>query len=345
MRTELESHAPASQTASETQRLSSLPILLLNVHEHCNCRCVMCDIWQRKEGKELDLDELARHRESILRLGVRQVVLTGGEPLLHRNFERLCRILKGCGVRITLLTTGLLLAQRAEQIAKGTDEIIVSIDGPEEVHDRIRRVKGAFRLVREGVRRVREFRPEMFIHGRSTVQKTNHALLRKTVADAKTLRLDSVSFLATDLSSSAFNRELVWPDERQAQIALTTFEVDRLEEEIDKLTEENAEDFRTHFIVESPEKLRRIARRFREQLGELAPVAPVCNAPWVSAVMEVDGRVRPCFFHRTVGNARLATLEQVVNGEEARSFRASLDVDANPICRRCVCSLNFHNEK
>src|ERR1700678_1652949 len=82
------------------ERIVSMPILLLNVHVHCNCRCMMCDIWQRTDGKELDLLDFARHRDSIVRLGVRQVVLTGGEPLLHRNLEVLLRFLRECNVRI-----------------------------------------------------------------------------------------------------------------------------------------------------------------------------------------------------------------------------------------------------
>ncbi len=111
----------------------------------------MCDIWQRKDGKELDLADFARHRESILQLGVQQVVLTGGEPLLHRDLGTLCRFLHDCGVRVTLLSTGLLLAKRADLVAENIDEIIVSIDGPEEVHDQVRRVKQAYRLIGEGI--------------------------------------------------------------------------------------------------------------------------------------------------------------------------------------------------
>ncbi len=71
------SHGSASAVDQESNgssegTLTSIPILLLNVHEHCNCRCVMCDIWQRKDGRELDLADFARHRESLLQLGVRQ---------------------------------------------------------------------------------------------------------------------------------------------------------------------------------------------------------------------------------------------------------------------------------
>jgi Fe-coproporphyrin III synthase len=323
------------------RRLSSLPILLLNVHESCNCRCLMCDIWQRKDTKELNLADFTRHRESLLRFGVRQVVLTGGEPLLHRNFEELCAFLAECGVHVTLLTTGLLLSKRADVVAEGVDEIIVSLDGPEEIHDRVRRVKGAYHLILEGIQAVREKKAEMPVHGRSTVQKANHSLLRQTVAAAKTLSLDSISFLAADVTSQAFNRELVWPGERQNQIVLTGHEVEALENEIASLIRENAGDIRSRYILESEAKLNRIARRFREHLRGRIPMAPTCNAPWVSAVMEVNGDVRPCFFHGSVGNTREKTLEQVINGREALKFRSTLSVAENAICRRCVCSLNY----
>lgn len=326
-------------------RISAMPILLLHVHEHCNCRCLMCDIWQRTDGKELDLEDFRRHRESLVRLGVREVVLTGGEALLHRGFDKLCEFLRACGVRITLLTTGLLLQKRADAVAGGVDEIIVSIDGPEAVHDRVRRVKGAHRLIGKGIETVRQRKPGMPVSARSTVQKANHNLIRQTVAGAKAIGLDSISFLATDLTSQAFNRDVVWPILRQDEVALSRSEVGALEGEVEALIEENAEDFRSKYIVESPEKMRRIARRFREHLGDCAPAAPMCNAPWVSAVVEVDGTVRPCFFHEKIGNVTGKTLEQVMNGEEARRFRASLDVETNAICQKCVCSLHYRDQR
>ena len=322
-------------------RISTLPILILNVHERCNCRCLMCDIWKRESGAELGIEELARHRESILRLGVRQVVLTGGEPLMHQNLAALCLFLKECGVKITLLSTGLLLKKRAEMVASSIDEIIVSLDGSEEIHDSIRRVRGGFQLIREGILEVRRLKPEMPILGRSTVQKANHASLRKTVLAARGLGLDSISFLASDLTSQAFNRELVWPGERQNEVALTSNEVDALEAEIESLIREHGEEIAAKYIVERPEKLRRIARHFRAQLGQASPEAPRCNAPWVSAVVEVDGSVRPCFFHPTIGSLRTTSLEEALNGAQALSFRSSLNIAENPTCRRCVCSLHF----
>jgi len=328
-------------SGSEAEKITQLPILLLHVHENCNCRCQMCDIWQRRDGRELSAADFERHRDSLLRLGVRNVVLTGGEPLLHRDLSRLCLLIRECGARITLLTTGLLLAKRASIVAEYIDEVIVSLDGPEEVHDRVRRVSGAFRIMGEGIAAVRLEKPGMPVHGRTTVQKANHRRLRSTVHAARLLGLDSISFLAADLTSQAFNRESIWPQERQNQIALMEEEIDALEQEIELLAREHAQDLRSKFIVESETRLRQIARRFREHLGQLPPLAPICNAPWVSAVVEVDGSVRPCFFHQSVGNANTATLDEAINSGEARQFRATLNVSENPICRRCVCSLNY----
>ncbi|HZC24564.1 MAG TPA: radical SAM protein [Candidatus Binatia bacterium] len=325
-----------------SHQLSELPILLLNVHENCNCRCVMCDIWKRPQGSEIATADLTRHRESIRFLKVRQVVLTGGEPLLHSNLEALCEILRSCGVTITLLTTGLLLSKRADIVTRWIDEVIVSLDGPEHVHNEIRRVDRGYQLIREGIAAVRRLAPRMPIRARSTVQRSNFAFLRDTVAAARQLGFDSISFLAADVSSSAFNRELVWPIERQNQIAVAPAEIHTLEQEVEQLVEQYGDETGGRFILESPEKLRRIVRRFREYTGELLPESPICDAPWVSAVLEVDGSVRPCFFHRTVGNVSAHSLAGAINSEAAQQFRKTLNVANNPVCQRCVCSLHYN---
>jgi MoaA/NifB/PqqE/SkfB family radical SAM enzyme len=165
--------------------------------------------------------------------------------------------------------------------------------------------------------------------------------MRETVAVAKELQFNSISFLAADVSSHGFNRELVWPGERQAEIALAPAEIAILENEIESLIDQYRTEIADRYVVEPPEKLRRIARRFREHLGEMPAEAPICNAPWVSAVVEVDGSVRPCFFHRTVGNIQAATLEEAINSQDALHFRQTLDMAQNPTCQRCVCSLNY----
>jgi MoaA/NifB/PqqE/SkfB family radical SAM enzyme len=301
----------------------------------------MCDIWKRKDGREFHAADLERHRESIQRLGVKHVVLTGGEPLLNRELAAICEFFRDLNLRITLLTTGLLLQKKADIVALAFDDIIISIDGPPEVHNQIRRVPGAFQTIQRGVSSLLTRRPGIQIACRTTVQKLNHTHLRATVTAAKSLELTSISFLAADISSAAFNREEIWPAERQNEIALSEDEVIALEDEIELLIQMHQDDIDRSFISESDAKLRRIGARFRERVEGTPPKAPVCNAPWVSAVVEVDGNVRPCFFHPSIGNLDQFTLEEAINTEAARSFRNNLKVALNPTCQLCVCSLNY----
>jgi len=321
--------------------IGSMPILILNVHENCNCKCGMCDIWKRPPGSELQLAKVSEYLDSIRKLGVRWVVLTGGEPLLHSHFRDLCLLLKQCDVRLTLLSTGLLLKKKAETLAELVDEIIVSLDGPEAVHNQIRGVPQAFALLREGIAAIRALRPDMPIQARSTIQRANFLHLRQTVRTAREIGCNSISFLAIDTFSQAFNRELIWPVTVQQALGLSASHVRQLEDEIEALIEEYGDAVRSRFIVEPPDKLRRIARYFRQQLGELPPTSPVCNAPWVSTVVEVDGFIRPCFFHPKLSSTADLPLHDAINTEEARSFRRNLTVSENPVCQRCVCSLNY----
>ena len=325
-------------------------MLILYPHSRCNCRCVMCDIWKVTAAEEISAGDLERHLDDIEALKVEWVVFSGGEPLMHSDLFRLARLLHERGIRTTILTTGLLLERDADRIVDSVDEVIVSLDGPSQIHDQIRRVHGAFERLAKGVRALHANNDQFPVSARATVQRLNHASLRGTVETAKTLGLSSVSFLAADLTSTAFNRPAAWGTDKQAEIALDAAQADTLEREVEGLIRDLSDDIDSGFLREGPDKLRRIVKHFRAHLGQCEPIAPRCNAPWVSAVVETDGTVRPCFFHEPIGNVREATvgpglpgrgLVDVLNSPEALAFRETLDIATNPICRRCVCSLDW----
>lgn len=299
----------------------------------------MCDIWRIRQTREITADDLKPHLKSIKTLQVRWVVLSGGEPQLHSDLAALTELLRVNGVRVTLLTAGLLLEAHADSVVNTFDDVIVSLDGPSEIHNQIRRVSRAFELLARGVEALRKRRPGMLVSGRSTIQKANYRYLRETVRTAKQIGLSSISFLGVDLVTEAFNRAGGWPAIRQNATALDPEEVNELDQEITLLTEEHSEDIASGYIAENPEKLRRIVLHFRAHLGQLPAVAPRCNAPWVSAVIETDGAVRPCFFHQPFGNIHENTLQEVLNSQQAEDFRETLDIASNPVCRNCVCSL------
>jgi len=272
-------------------------------------------------------------------LNVETVVLTGGEPLMHTQLPELCEILKEAGLQVTVLTTGLLLPRFADTLLRLTDEVIVSVDGPPAIHDQVRRVPGAFALLSAGVKALHDRNPQFPVSGRCTVQKLNHSSLCATVNAAHSLGLRSISFLAADLTSTAFNRPSQLPALETARLELTLGEISALERELEELSLRYADDFATTYISESREKLRRIPLHFRARLGLAEAVAPRCNAPWVSAVIQTDGSLRPCFFHPVIGEAAAQGIRPALNSAAALDFRSRLDVPTDDICRRCVCSL------
>lgn len=323
------------------QRIHSMPVVVLSPHNQCNCRCVMCDIWKIRDAKEITPALLESQLASFRKLGVRWVVLSGGEPQRNPQVCTLARMLHDIGIQVTLLTAGTLLSKEAELLVTVIDDVIVSLDGPPAVHNRIRGISRGFELLANGVQDLRRFRPELVIRARCTVQRANHASLRATVQSAKDLGLNSVSFLAVDAVSDAFNHAQGWAQPGADSVTLDTQQVEALEKEMEDLIHEYASDLKSGFVVETPEKLRRIVRQFRVYLGQAQPVAPFCNAPWVSAVVDAEGDVRPCFFHPAFGNIHSHSLEEIVNSPQALQFRAELNIADNPICQRCVCSLHL----
>ena len=326
----------------QTHRITSLPIAILMPHSACNCRCVMCDIWKgNHQLKQLTEADIAGLTIALKKLGTRQVVMSGGEALLNGNFFRLCEMLKAKGFKITLLSTGLTIRKHAIPISEWVDEIIVSLDGNEAMHDAVRNVPGAYAKMAEGIAAMLKLNPHYKITGRSVIHRLNFRVWPEIIECAKKLGLQQISFLPADVSSHAFNRETLWDDDRQHELLPTRVELAEMNEMIEELVATHADDFEDQFIAESPEKIRKIGAYYSAFYGLNDFPFKKCNAPWVSAVVEADGSVRPCFFHEAYGHIHDTSFEKIINSEKAVNFRKGLDVQANETCMKCVCYLNL----
>jgi cyclic pyranopterin phosphate synthase len=112
--------------------------LRISVTDRCNFRCVYCmpkEVFGRgyrfMDRKELlTFEEIERVARVFAGLGVEKVRITGGEPLLRRDLEKLIAALASIdGLDLTLTTNGALLAQQAQLLADaGLRRITVSLD-------------------------------------------------------------------------------------------------------------------------------------------------------------------------------------------------------------------------
>jgi MoaA/NifB/PqqE/SkfB family radical SAM enzyme len=301
----------------------------------------MCDIWKANAAKrEISASELERHVDDPRALHVRRVMLTGGEPLLHRNLWALCRRLQDIGIRITLVTTGLLIESHAAEIARYADTVVISVDGDSETHDAIRRVNGGFVRIARGVSALRSASPRPRLIARSVVQRGNFASLSMAIASAHGAGFDEISFLAADVSTSAFNRPEPWSAERMAEVTVSEEDLPILAAAIERAVAEAPQRFTDGFVAGGRASLDRIRRYYSALAGRGEFPKVQCNAPWISAVLEPDGSLRPCFFHPAYGSAS-AGIERTLNSATAVAFRQALRVDRDRTCQRCVCSLNL----
>jgi cyclic pyranopterin phosphate synthase len=128
-------HAPVAAPDTRGRHLRDLRI---SVTDRCNFRCIYCmpkDVFGRdypflRHTELLTFEEITRVAKVFVELGVRKIRLTGGEPLLRRNLERLIEMLARLGdVDLTLTTNGALLARKARSLRDaGLRRVTVSLD-------------------------------------------------------------------------------------------------------------------------------------------------------------------------------------------------------------------------
>lgn len=131
------------------------PVVVWNITRRCNLKCVHCYAHaddrafegelSTREGKSL-IDDLARFGAPVL-------LLSGGEPLVRKDLPELAAYAVEKGMRAVISTNGTLISSNMAEILKkiGLSYVGISVDGMEEVNDRFRGVKGAFKAALQGI--------------------------------------------------------------------------------------------------------------------------------------------------------------------------------------------------
>ena len=119
--------------------------LRISVTDRCNFRCVYCmpkEVYGRDhrflERRELlTFEEITRVARVFVGAGVKKLRITGGEPLVRRDLERLIAQLAELGADLTLTTNASLLPQKAQALADaGLNRITVSLDSLDDTQFR-----------------------------------------------------------------------------------------------------------------------------------------------------------------------------------------------------------------
>ncbi len=141
----------------------------------CNLRCQMCGQWSKngyinKRIKNPDTDVKMRLEDwkklvdEIENYKIRFILVRGGEPFLFPGIIDLLRYINGKGIFISLDTNGTMLDKYAEELASiGNMHITFSVDGPEEIHDKVRGIKGSYKKTKDNIALIQKLDKEQKI--------------------------------------------------------------------------------------------------------------------------------------------------------------------------------------
>jgi MoaA/NifB/PqqE/SkfB family radical SAM enzyme len=326
----------------------------------CNLKCEFCYVGDllNIEGEwreELTLEAL---RKAFPDQPGFKVSLTGGEIFMRKDIMSVLDLFREKGYACGYLTTNgtIISEERAEALAGLAaagflKHISVSIDGPGDLHDAARGVKGTFERTCQGLRRLQ------------AAAKRRHAPLRvsinTTVAHESLESLDRMVDVAEELGVDAIGlNHLMYstPEEVAETVrllgvadasAIATFvtpdpglDLARVRAQVTALQEKC--------------RARNILFDFRPkvhpQLMEsyYTPGAPLegrCLYPFLHARVSFSGKVYFCPFIRIeVGDLATSSLEEIWNGERYVDLRKKLvDNGIFPVCRRC-CKVELSPE-
>lgn len=124
----------------------------------CNMRCRHCGSGcESPLPDELTTEQALKLADDIGQLGMRWITLSGGEPLMRKDWWQIAQRLRKAGVVPNIITNGWYLtpAMIDKAIESGVGVLAVSLDGLEAYHDHMRQ-PGSFRKVVEGLRLMKE---------------------------------------------------------------------------------------------------------------------------------------------------------------------------------------------
>ncbi|NUP89580.1 MAG: radical SAM protein [Candidatus Sumerlaeia bacterium] len=313
---------------------SELAVLTIFVTSVCNARCETCFYWDslNRPKDEMTLEEWARVAETVP--PVRGLQLSGGEPTLDPDLTaKAALFVARPETSIAMPTNGIRTAQVVEQAGRlasrfpGSRVIVgVSIDGPAEMHDRIRGVKNNFARAMETLDALRE------------LQRTHPNLRLSTLTCLMASNIDAMPALLRELAGSGrVDYITIEPLRDQTPVpGLQGPPLDKLRAVQALSIELNTQLLRDRYPREMPSVVSHLVELYRtQQHVRTAGLLDLdCQAGAATGVLEANGTVRLCELLPPVGNVRDFDHDwnAVWHGPAARAQREHI------LTRACSCT-------
>ncbi len=257
----------------------------------CNCNCPTC-LWRDNEADEIETTVIEGLYKAAKDAGFVSNAIWGGEPLLRQDLGRLCRSSHENGMMTTVITNGLLLPHRANEIGREVHCIIVSLDYPDsEGHDSFRGMPGLFARAIEGIEVLKRMNSPRKIVVNCLLHRGNENLMGQMADLARSLGVSLWVCPAKEgilIETGETNRETLASRESQQQAARELLGLKK----------------KGYPINNSRTYLQRYLLNMRPY---------VCRVPFISVTVTPDGNVANCFrCDRPYGNVRTSPFDEIM---------------------------------
>lgn len=340
----------------------------LNLTHRCNLHCRMCGQWNPDVGSslqacpsvitaELDLDVYEKLFREV-RSFRPNITLFGGEPLLLAHFYDIVRAAKRSGLRVNMVSNmSAPTLDPLEIVRSGLDEIIFSLDGPREIHDRLRGVHGTFNRAVTNAMAIQQARkalkaPGPVINISSTLTRENVDYLEDVAQIAEFLQAGTLTFHHLIQLDKETYRQGVEVFRDRFDIVPQDFSGFILPPEVASVDCDSLiralRGLRSRvwpFLLSVyPELTEEEIHRYYGA-GEFVPdrYPHRCVSPWITVYVFPDGSVRPCLStNYPAGNLKEQTFQEIWNGEPLKRYRRAIREDrAWPFCSKCTEMYRF----
>lgn len=139
--------------------IKKLSRVILCLTNQCNSRCKTCFIWKNKNKIELPINSIENFANSKLFSKIRFLSLTGGEPFLRNDIDKIVNLLveKNSKLHLTILSNAIIPEFIYEKVKLMPRDVLItfSFNGKEEIHDETRGVKGNFKNLLNSIEKIK----------------------------------------------------------------------------------------------------------------------------------------------------------------------------------------------
>lgn len=191
--------------------------ILLEITNRCNENCVFC---HAKDKNELSLEDIKTIIDNLGGIKIHDVILTGGEPVLHRELLDILDWFKQQGIECDLCSNGTLIDEEfANKLHSYLTEISISLDTVNpSVYDALRGTKNGLEKVLTGIKKLQK--AGIDVHLTNVLTKENYEEIENVIQMAQALKVHSISFLAviTDIAKNKdYTEEIALSKEEKAR--------------------------------------------------------------------------------------------------------------------------------